>query len=60
MAQEGPTPKGLDYGTTTIVGGWNKVEESQKAERNCVAKTSKTQKKIIFCFIGILLTCLGE
>jgi hypothetical protein len=25
-----------------------------------VAKTSKTQKKIIFCFIGILLTCLGE
>ncbi len=59
MAQGGPTPKGLDCGTTTIVGGRNKIEESKKAEKNCVAKTSKIQKKIIFCFIGILLTCLG-
>jgi hypothetical protein len=37
LAQGGPTPKGLDCGTTTIVGGRNKVEESQKAEKNCVA-----------------------
>jgi hypothetical protein len=37
LAQGGPTPKGLDRGTTTIVGGRNKVEESQKAKKNCVA-----------------------
>ncbi len=59
MAQGGATPKGLDCGTTTIVGGRNKIEESQKAENNYVTETSKTQKNIIFCFIGILLTCLG-